>query len=129
MLRKFMTVMALALSVSQAASAQITTYVAPPRPDVPTVQQIATADSVRRDSVAQVAVTNMKVWVDSAAGVAIPEYVGDSANSVNDPGRPVTTTFSEGSVAPDTASPLPLLALLGFVSLGLGTLLLSSRRG
>lgn len=118
---------ALVLSAN-AAAAQITTYVATPRPLAATPQMVAAADSARKDAVAQVAVTNLKAWVDSAAGVAIPQHVGavDSSALANDPGRPVTT-FSEGSVAPATGSELPAIALLGVVALGIGAALLATR--
>ena len=109
-------------------SAQITTYVAPPRPLAATPQAVATADSVRRDSVQAATMTNMKAWVDSAAGVPIPAHAGtDSSAMVNDPGRPVVTTFSNGSVAPATASELPTLATLGAVMLLVGAGLLVRR--
>lgn len=113
----------LALSASE-ASAQITTYVAPPRSAAPSPAVIAAADSARRDSVARVAMTNMAEWVDSASGVAVPATVGDT---VNDPGRPVTTTFSEGAVAPATASELPLLAAGGVLLLIVGAALVTNR--
>jgi hypothetical protein len=128
MVRTVFTGIALVL-VSSAAQAQITTYVAPPRAPAPTREMVASADSARRDSVAQVSMTNMKAWVDSAAGVPVPSYVGrvDSAALANDPGRPVTTTFSDGSVAPATASNLPTLAVIGAVFLALGAALLAIR--
>lgn len=108
------------------ASAQITTYVAPPRPLAPSPQMVAAADSARRDSVDQSAMTNMKVWVDSAAGVFVPGHVGDSTAA--DPGRPVTTTFEDGSVAPATASTLPTVVLLGAFICMAGAILLASRQ-
>jgi hypothetical protein len=109
-------------------NAQITTYVAPPRPLAPSPQAVATADSVKRDSVQQATMTNMKAWVDSAAGVTIPAQVGtDSSAMVNDPGRPVVTTFSNGTVAPATASELPTLAVLGALLLLIGAGILVSR--
>src|SRR4051812_8899840 len=93
-------------------SAQITTYVAPPRQLQPSAQAVATADSIRRDSVTQVSMRNMKDWVDSAAGVSVPAH--DTAMLASaDTTRPVVTTFSNGSVAPETASDLPTLALIG----------------
>ena len=115
------------------ATAQITTYIAPPRPLASSPLAVATADSARKDSVAQLAVTNMKAWVDSAAGVSVPEHVGavDSSAIVNDPGRPeqtVTTTFSNGSVAPATASDLPTLAIAGLVVMAIGAALLRNRQ-
>ena len=139
MVRTLCTGLALVFFASS-AQAQITTYVAPPRAAAPTRQMVASADSARRDSVAQVAMTNMKAWVDSAAGVPIPPYVGrvDSAALVNDPGRPVNaalvndsnrpvTTFSDGSVAPATASALPTLVVIGAVCFAIGAALLATR--
>ena len=121
---------------ANALNAQITTYIAPPRAKLANPQMVAAADSVRRDSVQQATMTNMKAWVDSAAGVTVPSHVGevDSAALANDPGRPiatptpnVTTTFSDGTVAPATASALPEIALVGAVVLILGALLLARR--
>ena len=88
-------------------------------------QLVAAADSAR-DSVAKVAMANMKVWVDSAAGVSVPAHVGDTT-AANDPGRPVTTTFADGSVAPATASDLPTVALLGVLVCAIGAALLANR--
>jgi hypothetical protein len=108
-------------------SAQITTYIAPPRPAQPSSQAIATADSARRDSVTQVSMRNMKEWVDSAAGVPVPRY--DTAVSVvrDSAGHTTVTTFSSGTVAPETASDLPTLAILGVVGLVVGAGLLTTR--
>ena len=73
-----------------------------------------------------VATTNMKAWVDSAAGVTVPDRVGDS--TVVDPGKPdVVTTFSNGTIAPNTASALPSLVLFG-VAAGLAGAALLLRR-
>ena len=112
--------------VANVANAQITTYVGPPHVAPPTPAAIAAADSARRDSVQTTAMTNMKAWVDSASGIPVPATVGrvDSAALANDAGRPVVTTFSNGSVAPATASDLPALAILGVVALGLGLVIL-----
>ena len=122
--------------LSSQASAQITTYVAPPKPAGPTKQMVASADSARRDSIQAVQMSNMKVWVDSAAGVSVPAGVGDTlAIPANDPGlvtesqpeRPVTTTFSNGSVAPATATQLPTLVIAGAVVLVIGAALVTHR--
>ncbi len=102
-------VVAALMGLSSAAGAQITTYIAPPKPAM-TPQMVASADSARKDSVAAVAVTNMKAWVDSAAGVTVPASVGDSTV---DPGKPELTTFSNGALAPNTATPLPAMGLFG----------------
>jgi hypothetical protein len=121
MFRAVLAGVTLTLCVSQ-ASAQITTYVAPSRPAAPDPAVVATADSVRRDSLAQVAMTNMKEWVDSAAGIAVPATVGDSLPPVS------VTTFEDGSVAPNTASDLPTLALVGFIFLLVGAGLVANRQ-
>lgn len=120
MFRAVLAGLALTLSASQ-ASAQITTYVAPSRPAAPDPAMVAATDSARRDSLAAVAMTNMKEWVDSAAGISVPENVGDSLPPVS------VTTFEDGSVAPATASDLPTLALVGFVFLLVGAGLVANR--
>ena len=125
MFRTILTGAALVLCTSR-LSAQITTYVAPPRPLAASPQLVAAADSVRKDSVALATVTNMKAWVDSAAGVTVPAHVGDSIPA-NDPGRPVATSFENGSVAPATASPLPALLALGGLTLVFGAALRARR--
>lgn len=120
-------VIAALVTLSSGLDAQITTYIAPPRPAM-TPQMVAAADSVRRDSVAAVATTNMKAWVDSAAGVSIPDGVGDS--TIADPGRPdATTTFSDGSLAPNTASILPALGVAGLAAGLAGAAMLMRKRG
>ncbi len=129
------------------ASAQFTGVVMPPpaKPS-PVVAQSATQSlGERRDSAARVTMTNMKDWVDSAAatlGVAAapaPAPV-DSAQSpvAAVPAAPAvqhpashsaeTTEFREGARAPNTATPVPMLALLGLVSLVAGLWLLRRRR-
>jgi hypothetical protein len=60
------------LAVTAAARAQFTAAVVPPRAKAK-VDTTAKQDSVRRATVALAArVTDMKKWVDSAAGVSIP---------------------------------------------------------
>ena len=114
------------LAVSSVAGAQITTYIAPPKPVV-TPQMVAAADSARKDSAAVVATTSMKAWVDSAAGVTVPDRVGDS--TVVDPGKPDLATFSDGSIAPNTATALPAMGLFGIVASLAGAAILLRKRG
>ena len=125
------------------AGAQFTTFVTPPRPRVdstkiaPTpVQKQATADSVAR-----VTITNMKAWVDSAAGDIVVNRPDSTGRPVAAPGpattggkpspnaanRESTTTFQEGARAPDTATWLPLLVLVGTGAIGVGLVLLRWR--
>lgn len=114
------------VTLSNSVDAQITTFIAPPKPAM-TPQMVAAADSVRRDSVAAFATTNMKAWVDSAAGVSIPDRVGDS--TIVDPGKPdMTTTFSDGSLAPNTASILPALGIVGLAAGLVGAAMLRKPR-
>jgi hypothetical protein len=127
------------------AFGQFTTFVTPPRPRVDTATTAATPAQQRTaaDSVARVAITNMKAWVDSAAGDIV-------VNRVDSAGRPVaatgpvtsgavtpvvpdaasaesTSVFREGARAPDTATWLPLLVLVGTAAVGVGVLLLRWR--
>ena len=119
-----LTIAAVLVGFSSAAGAQITTYIAPPKPAM-TPQMVASADSARKDSVAAVAVTNMKAWVDSAAGITVPATVGDSTV---DPGKPDFTTFSHGAIAPNTATSLPALGVFGVLVALVGVVILMRRR-
>ena len=70
-----------ALTVTVPARAQFTAAVVPPRTKAQ-VDTVVKKDSVRRAAVALAArVTDMKKWVDSAAGVSIPD--ADSAPTKN----------------------------------------------
>ena len=127
------------------AFGQFTSYTPPPRPRVDTATTPATPAQERAtaDSVARVAITNMKAWVDSAAGDIV-------VNRVDSAGRPVaaagpvtsgvvspagrsaasaesTSVFRDGARAPDTATWLPLLVLVGTGAVGVGVLLLRWR--
>ena len=126
------------------ASAQFTSVVIPPPAKPAPVAQTQTQTiAERRDSAAKVTMTNMKDWVDSAAatlGVAVTPV--DSARPViaapamqPEPQAPPTparhtetTEFREGARAPNTATPVPMLALLGLISLVAGLVLLRARR-
>lgn len=135
-----------ALFSASGLSAQITTYVPPTRPPSHQRQAVAAADSARRDSVRLAAMsTNMRAWVDSAAGVRIPRDSASVAETtvierqpepepeplpapeVPRRSRPVIETFSNGSVAPATASDLPVLTVIGVAILAVGAGLLSNR--
>ncbi|HEX5437643.1 MAG TPA: hypothetical protein VFW98_10825 [Gemmatimonadaceae bacterium] len=81
----------------------------------------------------------MKAWVDSAAQALAAPPTADTAQSPARPAPPVgssaaharpaaptpgkTTRFRNGAPAPATASPLPLLAVLGMASIIAGALL------
>jgi hypothetical protein len=114
----------LLLAAATPVTAQITTYIAPPRASAESRDLIAASDSARRDSLQRAAVTNMTAWVDSAAGISVPATVG---RDTVDPGRPIDS-FRDGSVAPATASSLPALLAVGLLALGAGAVLLGRLR-
>jgi hypothetical protein len=130
-------VLAFATLLPATAAGQFTTFVTPPRPRVDSAKTVATPaqQQAAADSVARVAITNMKAWVDSAAGDVV-------VNRVDSAGRPVaargpvtsgttagasTSVFRDGAQAPDTATWLPLLVLVGTGAVGVGVLLLRWR--
>lgn len=166
------------VSFSTTARAQFTAAVVPPRARAK-VDTTAKQDSVRRATVALAArVTDMKKWVDSAAGVSLPpttdsatavasasdsarpattdsvimnrnarvradsaasiatvevhDSTGLRADSATSPSRPTSarargvresTRFSAGATAPNTATALPLIALIAATTLLAGAAL------
>lgn len=125
------------------AEAQFTTVVAPPRPKeaATSAQQVAEARA-RADSAQAARLSDMRAWVDSAAGaiadfsdtlavrveVDSGEVVRDTMLATPQPPRRPTTEFREGAPAPATATGLPALALLGIGALGIGAMLLGRPR-
>ncbi len=124
------------------ASAQFTGVVVPPKAKAaPVVDSVPATVAEMRDSVARVNLTNMKDWVDSAAVAltTVPAPVATDTGLAGIPAAPpvaardtaaraaTTTEFREGAPAPNTATPIPLLALLGVASLGTGIWLLRRR--
>lgn len=85
-----------ALTVTATAHAQFTASVVPPRAKAQ-ADTIARQDSVRRATVALAArVTDMKRWVDSAAGVSIP--AADSAKLISSRADSSKTAVMKDSV-------------------------------
>ena len=119
--------------------AQITTFVAPPRKVAVDSAKTVAAATAKADTVARMKLTNMRAWVDSAAGVSTTQVASadtstflaaqPAASATANPGSP-TTSFSNGAIAPNTASPLPFYFAAGFVLvlIGVGTLHLARRR-
>ena len=117
------------------AKAQITTVVAsPPRKNAAAEQAAAQQrEKITQDSVARVAMTDMKEWVDSAsAALAIrPDTVASSSDTAVGNPRVATAPapksdssanartagrqpeFRNGARAPDTATPIPAIGLTG----------------
>ena len=118
------------------ANAQITTVVAPPpQRNQTSAQAVAQREQATQDSVARVTLTDMREWVDSAA--AALAIRPDTASTPTDtttapaPGNrsaepPVRSqpdsqpTFRDGARAPNTATPIPTLAVAGAVLIALG---------
>ena len=131
-------VLGMALITPSMASAQITTFVAPPRRAVDSAKQAIVAEQrARTDSAAHLTMTDMKAWVDSAAGVGVDSsskaVVTDTVAAtvpadVRSSPSGSTTTFSNGAIAPNTASPLPTLFVGGLLAVVFGALLLSLKR-
>ena len=124
------------------AKGQITTFVAsPPRKNEPAQQAAAQQrEKVAQDSVARVAMTGMKEWVDSAsAALAIrPDTVPNAADTAVGTPRVATapapksdssanaraserqSEFRNGARAPNTATPIPMIALAGVLLIVMG---------
>jgi len=132
------------LATVSPAPAQITTTIVPAKPSEQAKVEAARREAAQQDSVTRVTLTGMKEWVDSAAsalavrpdttgapsvtGVAAPPPPRDD----NAPTRTAQPTqqqpteqpeFREGGRAPDTATPLPTLAVAGGVLIVLGVLM------
>jgi hypothetical protein len=121
------------------ASAQFTTFIVPPpKAKVDSAKAvIAAAQSAHADSAARMTISDMKAWVDSAAGATSAAPAIQAADTTAAPvpaevtkaprSTPTTTRFSDGALAPSTASPLPALAVAGFALIIVGGALLRLR--
>lgn len=125
--RAALLILALAALVPASASAQFTTFVAPPRPNADSAKAATVALRAEADSIAHTTLTDMKAWVDSAAGVVETPVDTTTIPVETRTATTTTTSFENGAVAPATASILPLLALLGLASLSLGIVMLARR--
>jgi LPXTG-motif cell wall-anchored protein len=115
----------LAVVAAEPARAQFTATVAPPKREKPAAQVTAEAQAAAQaDTSRRTQLSEMRAWVDSAAEAATgrPVVRQDSTTLTT---TSTVTTASAGTVEmPDTASPLPAIALAGGLLLGLGGLLL-----
>ena len=131
-------VLAFSTLVPATAAGQFTTYTPPPRPRVDSARVAPTPaqQQAAADSVARLTISNLKAWVDSAAGDVVVNRIDSAGRPVAAPG-PVTasadrtpgatTAFRDGARAPDTATWLPLLVLVGLGAMGAGVILLRWR--
>lgn len=119
------------VSFPAAAAAQFTTFIPPQNKAADSVKTAVAADQkARTDSSVNMQLTNIKTWVDSAAGVvSTPRTAADSLADRLPPSNAavVDSAALRGGVrAPETASELPLLALIGATALGIGALMLGA---
>ena len=107
-------------------AAQFTTFIPPQNKTRDSIKAAVVAEQKAvTDSVTRAQISDMKTWVDSAAGIKAPS--NDSLGVT--PLAPVTTPqFSDGTIAPNTATSLPLIAALGFAALLGGIVLLRTDR-
>jgi hypothetical protein len=109
---RWMVALVLIAAAPAAAAAQFTTFIAPPNPVKDSIKAVVVAEQkVVLDSITHAQITDMKTWVDSAAGIAAVPAM-DTALGVRTTTQ-TTTAVSNGVVAPATASPLPFLLVLG----------------
>lgn len=107
-----------------AAAAQFTTFIAPPSPVKDSIKAAVVAEQrVMTDSITQAKITDMKTWVDSAAGMSRVSAI-DTTMPTALRSRATVTTASNGTIAPATASPLPLLVVVGTAAMLLGSALI-----
>jgi hypothetical protein len=113
-------VLACLVGVPQIAEAQFTTFIPPKNKVADSVKAAVVAEQkATEDSLSQAHITNMKTWVDSAAGL-MPTTTADSLP----PLETDTLALRNGARAPATATSLPLLVLVGTLALLLGACLL-----
>lgn len=117
------------------AGAQFTTFIPPVDKKADSVKAAVVAEQkVQQDSIATAQMTNMKTWVDSAAGI-VPTPVTPADSLAAGFPTPVSTSvdsamFVNGARAPATASMLPLLLLvgLGFIGAGVAVMFVEPRQ-
>ena len=124
--------LAFVAGVPSFAGAQFTTFIPPQAKAADSVKAVVVAQQkVQVDSTMTMRLTNMKAWVDSAAGIApAPMGAADSTNSTISPISTIspTPTMRDGTRAPATASALPLFMLIGAAMLAFGLFLLGRAR-
>jgi hypothetical protein len=119
-----MVALVLIAAAPAAAAAQFTTFIAPPNPIKDSVKAVVVAEQkAMSDSITHAQITDMKIWVDSAAGIAAIPAI-DTALAVRNTTTQTTTAVANGVVAPATASLLPFLLVIGGSAMLVGLALL-----
>lgn len=123
MSNRWIVALAMIAAAPAAAAAQFTTFIAPRNPVRDSIKSAVVAErKALSDSITRAQITNMKTWVDSAAGIAAMPAVDTSFGFKTT--TQTTTAVSNGIVAPATASPLPFLLVIGGSAMLLGLALL-----
>lgn len=121
---RWIVALVLVAAAPAAAAAQFTTFIAPPNPVKDSIKAVVVAaQKAVSDSITHAQITDMKTWVDSAAGVAAIPAI-DTTLGVRGTTTKTTTVVSNGVAAPATASPLPFLLVFGGSAMLLGLALL-----
>ncbi len=133
---RFLLSVALIAGTPLAASAQFTSVITPPKKEQAVV--LAEQSAERRDSVQQVKLTGMKEWVDSAAASLTTRTTPVPVDSLTrTPARePITAPVAvpekvenaKSTRLPDTATPLPAVALFGVGLVTAGLLMMRKPR-
>lgn len=132
-----MFVLATAMVVfAPAAHAQFTGVVVPPKREAPVIQDSAAAAVAAAQADRPTQLQDMRAWVDSAAAslgvqaATVDSMAPVATATVESQGTvaPAAGSMSTGMRAPDTATLLPLLTLIGAVFLSAGTFLVCTRR-
>lgn len=121
---RWMVALVLIAAAPAAGAAQFTTFIAPPTPIKDSIKAVVVAEQKSMsDSITHAQITDMKTWVDSAAGIAAIPAI-DTTLGVKNTTTQTTTAVSNGVVAPATASPLPFLLVIGGSAMLVGLVLL-----
>ena len=120
-IRRFFSIAILA-ALPRIAAAQFTTFIPPQTKLADSIKAVVAAEGKARvDSTNVARITNMKVWVDSAAGVLpTPTTRADSVAAVVPTNNADSVTMPNGTRAPATASSLPLFAISGLFLIVIG---------
>ena len=126
---------ALALTLaSSPARAQFTAVVEPPKKAPAEAAVTAATPGATRDSAGRTQLSDMRAWVDSAAGVAAPTSTASAMEDTTALAADTAAAAAEPAVneagmrAPDTATALPAIARAGLAMLGMGVWLLRRAR-
>lgn len=117
--------------IPRVGRAQFTTFIPPRGQAAADSAKAVVQQKAKTDSSVNAQLTNMKTWVDSAAGVASPPTTAADSLTAQSNQQPVpadTAMRASGTRAPATASDLPLLALSGAGLLVIGTILIGGAR-